>query len=252
MQIIWADLISASDADAAKRLMTDPALVEDPPRIGIRLNGNPEVKGFQIALSQLEENRAIWVPAAGVYVTAGTAPPSFTEHLRSIEKWKGKRVLEQLETEPEASYAQYAALWGNMGSPSYQHPAQMGPGHIVGLSWDSAIAKFGIDRGAGVWSDYGNPGKFHFWFDFDDLHRNLAEHWRGQKLQDGLPVITTTIEEPQTRYEVEQFAYPLQGPPKERRGDIAMVLLEQVKLTNRTQQASKVTLTLHQQRGDAQ
>ena len=33
------------------------------------------------------------------------------------------------------------------------------------------------------------------------------------------------------RYEVEQFAYPLHGPPAERRGDIEMVLLQKVRLT---------------------
>ena len=33
------------------------------------------------------------------------------------------------------------------------------------------------------------------------------------------------------RYEVEQFAYPLHGPPPERRGDMPMVLLQQLTVT---------------------
>ena len=33
------------------------------------------------------------------------------------------------------------------------------------------------------------------------------------------------------RYEVEQFAYPLHGPPSERRGDMPMVLLQQLTVT---------------------
>ena len=47
----------------------------------------------------------------------------------------------------------------------------------------------------------------------------------GQRLTDGLPVIITTFEKDGVRCEVEQFAFPLDGPPTERRGDIKMVLL---------------------------
>ena len=119
-----------------------------------------------------------------------------------------------------------------MGSPAYVHPRQPPPGHIVGVTWDSAIPKFGIDRGAGVWNDYGNPDRFRFWFDFGDLNQELTKTWKGQRLLDGLPVISTTFEKDGVRYEVEQFAYPLDGPPPERRGDIAMVLLQKVKVVN--------------------
>ena len=31
---------------------------------------------------------------------------------------------------------------------------------------------------------------------------------------------------------MEQFAYPLKGPPNDRKGDISMVLLQKVRLTN--------------------
>jgi len=98
----------------------------------------------------------------------------------------------------------------------------------------------GIDRGAGVWNDYGNPDRFRFWFDFGDIAKGIASTWKGQSLRDGLPVITTVFEKDNVRYEVEQFAYPLNGPPKERRGDIAMVLLQKVKVTNLANQRSVV------------
>ena len=107
-------------------------------------------------------------------------------------------------------------------------PRQRGPGHIVGLTWDSAIRKFGIDRGGGVWNDEGNPDKFRFWFAFGELGKGVARTWKGQRLTNGLPVMTTTFEEDGVRYEVEQFAYPLHGPPSERRGDMPMVLLQQL------------------------
>ena len=119
-----------------------------------------------------------------------------------------------------------------MGDPSYVNPQPHGPGHIVCLTWDSAIPKFGIDRGAGVWNDYGNPDHFRFWFGFGDINQGIAHTWKGQHLHDGLPVITTVFEQDGVRYTVEQFAYPLDGPPEERRGDIEMVLMQQVRVTN--------------------
>ncbi|HSU52989.1 MAG TPA: hypothetical protein VLT36_02890, partial [Candidatus Dormibacteraeota bacterium] len=198
--------------------------------------------------SQLISEKAIWIPALGFYVTAGDESIPFEKHKEELSRWKGQRVLESLQREPEATYDQYARLWENMGSPSYIHPAQMGPGHIIGISWDSAIPKFGIDRGSGIWSDYGNPDKFQAWFDFGDLNTNLEASWKGQHLSDGLPVVKTTIEKGNVRYEAEQFAYPLNGPPKERRGDIKMVLMEELRLTNLSSEPKRLVLTLHQRR----
>ena len=120
------------------------------------------------------------------------------------------------EEKPEATYAEYKAKWADMGSPDYMHPEQEGPGHIVCLTWDSAIPKFGIDRGAGVWNDYGNPDRFRLWYEFGNLAEGIIPYWKSQTLQDGLPVVTTVFEREQVRYEVEQFAYPLNGPPQAR------------------------------------
>ena len=171
----------------------------------------------------------MWIPSLDIFITAGENPPSFEQHRKELQAFAGRRVLEQVRSEPEASYAQYTELWEDMGSPSYVHPNQPAPGHIVGLTWDSAIPKFGIDRGAGVWNDYGNPDRFRFWFDFGDLTKGIANSWKGQRLEDGLPIITTTFEKTGTRYEVEQFAYPLDGPPADRRGDINMVLMQRLR-----------------------
>lgn len=250
LQIIWADLISASDPDTAHRLTADPAFFENPPKLTIHANAE-ESRGFSVALEQLLAEKAMWVPSLGIYLTAGEHPVSFEEHQKELKRWHGRRILDELRSGPEATYQQYAGLWENMGSPSYIHPAQQGPGHIVGLSWDSAIPKFGIDRGSGVWSDYGNPDKFQLWFGFGDIHTDLARFWKGQKLDDGLPVITTAIEKEQVRYNVEQFAFPLDGPPAQRRGDIAMVLMERLRLTNLTPQPRRVVLTLHQRRNSS-
>jgi hypothetical protein len=157
-------------------------------------------------------------------------------------------VLDQVEAAPEASYDEFTALWEDMGSPAYVHPNQPPPGHIICLTWDSAIPKFGIDRGAGVSNDYGNPDRFRFWFGFGDLASGLGRTWRGQRLQDGLPVVTTVFEDDGIRYEVEQFAYPLHGPPRERRGDIPMVLMQKVRITELAGTARRLPVTLSHRR----
>jgi hypothetical protein len=227
VHVLWTDLIAASDADTAKRLLRDPAFRSARPALTIQLDADG-VRGFTVTVDQLIAEQAIWIPSLDVYVTAGELPHPFADHLRALEARKGQRILDRVRIEPEATYAEYAARWSDMGHPAYTNPQTRGPGHIVGLTWDSAIAKFGIDRGAGVWSDEGNPDKLRFWFAVGELGKGVTDTWRSQRLTDGLPILTTVFEDDGLRYEVEQFAYPLQGPPTERRGDIPMVLLQRL------------------------
>ena len=70
-----------------------------------------------------------------------------------------------------------------------------------------------LTAGRGVWNDYGNPDRFRFWLDTGEYGLAIKDTWKGQKLQDGLPVVTTTLEKDGIHYVVEQFAYPLNGPP---------------------------------------
>ena len=119
------------------------------------------------------EQQALWVPAQDVFVTAGDSPPTFADHQAELERWRGSSVLDRVKVEPEATYEQFASLWEDMGSPGYRHPRAPEPGHIVCLTWDSAISKFGIDRAGGVWNDLGNPDRFRFWFEFGDLTKGV-------------------------------------------------------------------------------
>ena len=152
-------------------------------------------RGFTVTADQLLTEKAIWIPSLHVFITAGDDPVSFTQHKTDLEKFKGRSILDRVRTEPEATYEKYVSEWEDMGNPSYTNPQTRGPGHIVGLTWDSAIPKFGIDRGAGVWNDYGNPDHFQFWFDFGDIAKGITRTWKGQHLDNGLPVITTVFEE---------------------------------------------------------
>ena len=227
VHVLWTDLIAAHDADSARRLLKDPAFAPGSPALTLRLDA-AGTRGFTVTVDQLRAERSLWIPSLDIYVAAGDAPVPFADHLRALEARKGGRILDRVRVEPEATYAQYTSRWEDMGNPAYTNPQPRGPGHIVGLTWDSAIRKFGIDRGAGVWSDEGNPDKLRFWFAFGELGKGVATTWKSQRLTDGLPVMTTVFEEAGVRYEVEQFAYPLHGPPAERRGDMPMVLLQRL------------------------
>ncbi len=239
----WASLIARSDADTMRRLTSDPGFHPNAPRLTVLMN--PEgTRGFTFSVEQLLEHQALWIPSLHVYLTAGEPGVAFADHLKYLARWKGQRILDQVHQQPEASYEQFKERWEDMGNPGYTNPHQQGPGHIVCLTWDSAIAKFGIDRGAGVWNDLGNPDRFQFWFGFGNLAEGLTRTWKSQSLKDGLPVITTIFEQDGVRYEVEQFAYPLNGPPRERRGDMAMVLLQRVKATNLQNVARRIPITM--------
>ena len=244
---IWKYLFEHSDTDTAGRLRNDPAFRPDPRRLTIQMDEHG-TRGFSVTVDQLLRNRTFWIPSLDVYLAVGETPVSFDEHQTQLQPWHGKGILDQVQVEPEATYEQYTARWEDMGSPTYVNPSQPFPGHIVCVTWDSAIPKFGIDRGTGIWSDLGNPDKLRFWYDFGDLSRGLADSWKGQRLTDGLPVITTSLEKGGVCYEVEQFAYPLNGPPKERRGDIPMVLLQKITVTNRDESTKQVSIQINHQR----
>jgi hypothetical protein len=241
LHIMWSDLISHSSPDAAERLSRDWADAANQGGVKI-LVGDDKLRGFVVTGAQIQRAQGMWIPAYSLFVTLENHPVSFDAYRHSSDE--EKTTLERVAQEPEATYDTYASKWADMGNPSYVHPHQVAPGHVICLSWDSSLAKFGIDRGAGVWNDYGNEDHFRFWFGFGDLTQGIIKSWQSQRLQDGLPVVTTTFQEGELRYEVEQFAYPLNGPPKERRGDIPMVLLQKVRVTNLGAKRARVPISM--------
>jgi len=243
LHTIWSHLLANSDPDTARRLRLDPGYRPDGRKLTILMN-REGTRGFSVTVDQLLANKVFWVPDLDVFLSAGQSPHSFAGHQKELADWSGRRILDRVEQEPEASYEQFTRCWEDMGSPSYRNPAGRPPGHIVCVTWDSALRKFGIDRGAGVHSDLGNPDRFHFWFDLGELSSELAGSWQGQKLTDGLPVLTTRIEKEGVRYEIEQFAYPLDGPPPQRSGDMPMVLLQKVRVSELQGKARSVPIRM--------
>lgn len=245
--VIWPALIAYSNASTARRLTEDAAFWINPPRFTVQMD--PEgTKGFTIAVEQLLEHKALWFPSLGVFVTRGDNPVSFSDYQKHLESWKGKRILERVNSEPDATYAEYTARWADTGNPDYREPRIVKPGHVVCLTWDSAIHKFGIDRWAGVWNDYGNPDHFRFSYNFRNIGAGLRKMWKGQSLDNGLPVITTVFEKSGVKYSIQQFAYPLDGPPSATNGNIRMVLLQKVHVTNLQGKPKRVAVTMHHER----
>jgi hypothetical protein len=240
---IWRDLIAQSDRDTARRLRLDPAYRHDPRKLTIRMGGEAP-RGCSVTIDQLLQSKTLWVPSLDLYLTVGEAAVPFVMHQQELRRFEGLRVLDQVHRKPEATYEDFTARWEDMGSPSYVHPRQTPPGHIVCLSWDSALPKFGIDHGGGVWSDLGTSDAFRLRVEFGDLTSDLKRTWREQKLQDGLPILTTVLEDDGLLLEIEQFAYPLDGPPQDRQGDIAMVLFERLAIKNKSAQARRLPLRL--------
>jgi hypothetical protein len=245
---IWIDLLKLSDADTARRLRDDLVYQQDPRRLTVQVDQRgPRAAagglGFTVTVEQLLRNQAFWIPSLDLYLAVGRRPLPLAEHRKELAAFQGRRVLDQVHAEPEASYEQYKARWEDMGSPAYQRASQPAPGHVVCLSWDSSLWKFGVDRYAGVWNDYGSSDRFRYAFDFAD-----ARSYRRQRLADGLPLVTSVFEKDAVRYEVEQWAYPLAGPPATRRGDVPMTLIQTLRLTNLGSGPKAVTLTMTHRR----
>jgi hypothetical protein len=202
LQMIWADLLAAADADSARRIGQDASMDPQSPRLYVQTRAGG-TGGFAVTVEQSKRERAIWVPSLDIYITAGAPLVEFEEHLTALGSFRGKRIPDQTQSSPEASYEEYVARWEDMGSPAYRNPQQVEPGHITGLAWDSSIHKFGIDRAAAVRNDYGNPDRFHLWYEFGDITKSIGGTWKGQSLHEGLPVITTVFEREGLRYELE-------------------------------------------------
>ena len=79
-------------------------------------------KGFSVTADQLLQNKVFWVPSLDVYMAAGDVPIAFAEHQQELSLWQGKRILDHVRQEPEATYEQYKARWEDMGNPAYVHP----------------------------------------------------------------------------------------------------------------------------------
>ena len=189
---IWADLIRLSDADTARRLRDDQIYYQDPRRLTVQLDGKGDGNGggFTVTVEQLLRNKAFWIPALDLYLAvgdgaaaAGAAPQGVGGLPRPPRPGPG----------PCRSRGELRAVQGPLGRHGLSPvPARFATGarpHRLPDLGQLALRKFGVDRFAGVWNDYGNQDRFRLSFGFAD-----ARSYKQQRLANGLPVITSVFE----------------------------------------------------------
>jgi hypothetical protein len=96
---IWSYLIEHSDDDTARRLRLDPAYRQDSRKLIVQMD-REGTKGFSVTIDQLLQNTVFRVPSLDIYLAAGDSPISFADHLKDLDSWKGKRVLDRVQKEP--------------------------------------------------------------------------------------------------------------------------------------------------------
>ena len=147
-QSIWEHLLSYGDPEAAGRLRRDPAWRPDPRALTVQIN--PEgTRGFTVTADQLLRERAFWIPECDFFVAAGDPPVSFDDHRTELRRWRGRRVLDRVAQELEATYAAFTTRWADMGNPAYENPHAPFPGHVVGVTpraWLESGRRIRIER----------------------------------------------------------------------------------------------------------
>lgn len=226
---MWQYLLQHGTPEQVRRLEDDPGLKPDAPVLTVELAADG-TRGFSIGLEQLARHRAMWLPEHEAFITLADQPVDFAHHLASL---KGERTLDRVKHEPEATDAQFKALWEDFGNPSqwkvgWQTQWLGTRGHLVVTAAEhGSLYKFAVDRWASVRPDFASPHKFRF----DPLWPNCT--WTGQRIVDGLPVIITSYEREGQRCELEQFAAPLTAALPTKRGEVASVFFTRMKFSGR-------------------
>ena len=226
---MWRYLLEHGTPGQVERLLQDPWNQPDAPLLTIQMN--PEgTEGFSFSLEQLLEKGAMWLPEHDIFLTLAGKPVELRRHLKDL---KGSRILDQVMNGPEASLQQYKMLWSDFGNPLvYNEPWQteyMGTtGHLVVTSAaHGSIYKFAVDRWARVRPDFASPHKFRM-----DVVWSGSE-WKSQRIENGLPIIITSLMKDQQLCEIEQFASPLGELDAAIRGYVPSVFLTKVKLSGK-------------------
>ena len=229
-QSIWQYLFDHGEPGQVARLKEDPGLQPYAPVLTVQLSEDG-TRGFSIALDQLIEHQAMWLPEQDAFVTLADSQVDFDQFVNSL---KGERVLDRVEQEPESSFAEWTNKWEDFGNPiQWNKPWETtwlgARGHLTGLvARHDSLYKFGVDRWGNVRPDFASPRKFRL----DVLWPE--NQWTGQRILDGLPILVTDLEREGQHCEIEQFAAPLTDAPPAKRGEVASVFFSKVRLTGKS------------------
>ncbi|MBX3258018.1 MAG: hypothetical protein KF862_28055 [Chitinophagaceae bacterium] len=242
---MWGYLMENGSPGQSARLKDDSWYKPDAPLLTIRLNEDG-TNGFTIALEQLQKHGAMWLPEQDVYITLADKPVDFRQHLASLS---GTRVLDEVARQPDASLETFHKLWKDIGNPNEWDPSWqtrwMGTtGHLtVTAAAHGSVYKFAVDRWGNVRPDFASPHKFRL-----DLQWQESA-WKRQKIDNGLPVIITSLEKNGQLATIEQFASPLVDLSTTIRGYIPGVLFSKVNISGKAGDFS-FGITLHNELKD--
>ncbi|RYG04550.1 MAG: hypothetical protein EOO02_05890 [Chitinophagaceae bacterium] len=225
---MWGYLMEKGSPGQIARLKQDQWNQPDAPILTVQLN-EAGTEGFSIALDNLLKHGAMWLPEQDVYV-AIQGKGNFKKHLASL---KGKRTIDQVHNSPDASLNEFTKRWADFGNPndwdaSWQTRYMGTGGHLtVTAATHGAIYKYAIDRWANVRPDFASPYKFR-------LNLLLPEAtWKGQKIDNGLPIVLTNLQKNEQQFIVEQLASPIGDASEAIRGYIPSVLLTKLTVSGK-------------------
>jgi hypothetical protein len=202
---MWKYLLEHGTSGQVARLRQDSWNQPDAPLLTIGLNADG-TEGLSFSLEQLLDKGAMWLPEHDIFLTLAEKPIRFKKHLASLN---GERVLDRVRKGPDASLEEFKNLWSDFGDPLvYDVPWQTEykgtTGHlVVTAAAHGSIYKFVVDRWGKVRPDFASPHRFRM----DPLWP--GSQWKGQRIENGLPIITTTLEKKEQVCEMQQFASPL-------------------------------------------
>jgi hypothetical protein len=227
---MWGYLLANGSPGQVARLKDDPWNKPDAPLLTVLLSEDA-TRGFTIGIEQLLRHKAMWLPEHDAFVTLTENPVDFKQHFSSL---KGIRTLDKVKQEPDASLSQFKKLWEDFGNPLvWDKPWEttwMGSrGHLVVTApAHGSLYKYTIDRWANVRPDFASPHKFA---------QNIlwqGSQWKSQRIENGLPVVLTTLENNGQLCQIEQFAAQLYPGMPAQRGEIAGVMLSKLTLSGKS------------------
>ncbi|HRP58515.1 hypothetical protein, partial [Agriterribacter sp.] len=226
---MWGYLMINGSPGQAARLKDDPWDKPDAPLLTVQLD-KEGTQGFTIGLEQLVSHGAMWLPEQDVFITLADKPVDFKTHMASLQ---GQRVLDAVAEQPDASLDTFNKLWPDFGNPlqwdaSWQTRWMGTTGHLtVTAAAHGSVYKFAVDRWGNVRPDFASPHKFRL----DLLWKESA--WKQQKIDNGLPVIITSLEKNGQVATIEQFASPLVDLGTTIRGYIPSVMFSKVNISGK-------------------
>lgn len=226
---MWRYFLDHAAPGQLERLRQDTWNQPDAPLLTVQLN-NDGTEGFSFSLEQLQERGAMWLPEHDIFLTLADSPIEFEAHRGSL---KGERILDRVRKGPDATLEEFKTHWKDFGNPQYDVPwltrYKGTTGHLViTAAAHGSINKFAIDRWGRVRPDFASPHKFRM----DPVWPE--SRWKRQRIENGLPVLLTSLERDQQFCEMEQFASPLGDLDAAIQGYIPSVFFTKIKISGKS------------------